>query len=305
MKNFFTFIAVIVLAINSCSKDPSDDSNLKMDWVSIHTNLTFHMGNSFVDTVDTKLFAHTVTLSPYQIGKYEVTNKQYCQFLNEAQEAGKLMYSEDKYTFKGNVKGAGSIVGDTLYLHINNGPWYYQIEYREGKFFVKEGYGNFPVVVVTWAGANAFAEFYGWHLPTEAQWERAARGPDPGRIYPWGNTPPDCSLANYGLWDEGTVNKCADTTMEVTMYEKGQSYEGCHNMAGNVYECCSDFFAPDYYQQSPVFDPPGPAKGDAHVTRGGSVYDSPGTLKTINRFGMSLVDRHSNIGFRVARVPGL
>jgi formylglycine-generating enzyme required for sulfatase activity len=301
MKSFLN-IPVFVLVICSCGEDLSDEPRMKMDWVTINTGLTFQMGNTFGDAIDSVHPAHTVTLSPYQIGKYEVTNRQYCQFLNEAQDSGKVMYSEINYIFKGEViKGAGSLEGDTLYLHIGKIKWYYQFEYREGKFYAKEGYENCPVVVVTWAGADAFARFYGWHLPTEAQWERAARGPDPGRLYPWGNDEPDCSLANYGLWDDSTLIKCADTTVEVTTYEKGKSAEGCHHMAGNVYEYCNDYWDKNYYLHSPEIDPGGPATGNMRMTRGGSLYDGPEVLKTINRFAMNLGERHSNIGFRVAR----
>jgi formylglycine-generating enzyme len=301
MKNTTVFM-VLAIAGGSCAKEHSEEPRMKMDWVTINSDLTFQMGNTFGTGIDSLLPAHTVTLTPFQIGKYEVSNRQYCQFLNEAQDSGKVMYSEINYTYKGGIiKGAGSIEGDTLYLHIGNLHWYYLFEYVDGKFHVKEGYENLPVTVVTWAGADAFARFYGWHLPTEAQWERAARGPDPGRIYPWGNYEPNCLLANYGLWDKNTIIKCADTTMEVNTCDKGKSAEGCHHMAGNVYEYCNDYWDRDYYRHSPELDPRGPATGNMRITRGGSLYDGPEALRTMNRFTMNMGDRHSNIGFRVAR----
>lgn len=140
-----------------------------------------------------------------------------------------------------------------------------------------------PVVYVNWDDAVAYAEHYGLSLPTEAQWEYAARGPE-GRIFPWGDDWDDQKCCNENNRGDGTI-----PTMEVDSIPEGASWCGALDMAGNVWEWCADWYDPNYYKTGPTKNPPGPSKavefqaplslgnglmviGGAWVLRGGSWY---------------------------------
>jgi formylglycine-generating enzyme required for sulfatase activity len=129
-----------------------------------------------------------------------------------------------------------------------------------------------PIVNVSWDDAKAYAKWAGVSLPTEAQWEKAARGTD-GREYPWGNdwdaSKCRCSKTQFG--DAGS-------TSPVGSYPAGGSPYGCLDMAGNVCEWCADRYGQDYYASSPARNPTGPESGDRRVLRGGSWNDYNATL---------------------------
>jgi len=153
-------------------------------------------------------------------------------------------------------------------------------------------FSQFPVVNVTYTQAQAYCAWAGGRLPTEAEWEKAARGPE-GRLYPWGNTPPDPSLANYGAklgltYDVGQVNA----------YALGATPLGVMNMAGNVWEWVADWFSPNYYASSPPKDPPGPETGTKRAVRGGAWTSAPQFLRTTNRWFHDPAKGDDNIGFR-------
>jgi formylglycine-generating enzyme required for sulfatase activity len=124
--------------------------------------------------------------------------------------------------------------------------------------------GDHPIVCVTWDDAVAYAQWAHADLPTEAQWEKAARGTD-GRKYPWGDKwDPDkcrCSSTNWG--DSGG-------TSPVSSYRSGASPYGCMDMAGNAFQWCKDWYDPDYWKRDHGLDPEGPPNGDLRAMRGGS-----------------------------------
>ncbi|GIK71666.1 MAG: hypothetical protein BroJett021_06540 [Chloroflexota bacterium] len=161
----------------------------------------------------------------------------------------------------------------------------------DNSYWQDPAYGQHPVTDVDWNQAAAYAQWVGGRLPTEAEWEKAARGTD-GRTYPWGDEQPDSSLANCC----GFVN---DTT-PVGSYPAGASPYGALDMAGNVWEWTADWYDSGYYSQSPAQNPTGPAGGDYRVLRGGSFYVDSAFVRVAGRRRYNLDLRSWNLGFRVA-----
>jgi sulfatase modifying factor 1 len=152
-------------------------------------------------------------------------------------------------------------------------------------------YGNRPVVGVTYDQATAYCKFVHARLPTEAEWEKAARGPD-GYNYPWGNDKPTCDLLNFG--------RCVRDLTSVNKYPEGKSYYGALDMDGNTYEWVADWYAADYYSASPSNDPRGPDKGNQRVIRS-AAFDSDAYLLNSARRSSADPASHTNeLSFRCA-----
>ena len=169
-------------------------------------------------------------VNDFSIMKYEVTNQQYCDFLNRLLQADLIEIEIDKWV-KGDYKGDEKWEAG-LYAYYQLSDKRSRIEFRDGCFSVTTGYEKHPVAEVTWFGAWAFADFYNLELPTEEEWEKAARSTD-GFQYAWGNTDPDCSLANY--------KGCNDDTLPIGS-TKGISAYGAYDMNGNVWEWTNSFW---------------------------------------------------------------
>ena len=203
--------------------------------------------------------AHRVYLDAFYIDRYEVTVGQYAAFL---QEAG------------------------------NHTP-------SDWKTMNQPAHQKRPVANVDWADAAAYCKWAGKRLPTEAEWEKAARGTD-GRLYPWGNEAPTPLHANYGK--TGLNNHGA--SVPVGSLEEGKSPYGLYDMAGNVWEWVSDWYDHDYYKNSPSKNPTGPPMGGYKVIRGGSWNSNPRALRSSDRYWDPPSFRSQYVpGFRCAKTP--
>jgi serine/threonine-protein kinase len=200
--------------------------------------------------------AHQVYLNAFSIDKHEVTNAQY----KKCADAGKCSPPSNTST--------------------SSRQWYYSVP----------KYSNHPMANVTWEDAKRYCEWAGKRLPTEAEWEKAARGTD-GRMYPWGNTF-DASKLNSS--EGGAV----DTTV-VGSYPAGASPYGALDMAGNVDEWVADWF--DDYPHSTQRNPTGPPSGTVRVTRGGSYINSSESVRVTSRGAMLPTIPGNASGFRCAK----
>ena len=159
-----------------------------------------------------------------------------------------------------------------------------------------ETLARWPALYVTWAEASAFCRAEGKRLPTEAEWEKAARG-ERGNLFPWGQQPPSPELAKFGQYHVHEIPIVAS----VERGEEGRSPYGLQHMAGNAAEWVNDWFGIDYYATMPDRNPSGPATGRYKVVRGGSWKSEPALLRTATRGGASPDRRAATIGFRCAR----
>jgi iron(II)-dependent oxidoreductase len=201
---------------------------------------------------------HTVYLDAYYIDKYEVTNAQYKKFIDET---GHSVPTESREAVKNILREVFQSTGqlDVPDSYINAvmdtcEPYIW----KNGTYPPNKA--DHPVLLVSWDDANAYCQWAGKRLPTEAEWEKAARGKD-GRTYPWGEEI-DPTRLNY--------DEHAGGTTKVGSYPLGVSPFGVYDMAGNVWEWVADWYDKDYYRYSPRKNPKGPKSGTSHVLRGGS-----------------------------------
>jgi iron(II)-dependent oxidoreductase len=211
-----------------------------------------------------------IYLDAFDIDKYEVTALQYLKFVLETDRAPLLDWRYDGGNFQ-----------ETMAHH--------------------------PVMHVSWYDADAYCRWAGKRLPTEAEWEKAARGED-GRINPWGNQSAGLSRANFGRSGlSGPVRDRPERLLlyppiiSVDKYENAVSPYGLHQLIGNVAEWVADWYDKDAYKSAPDRNPKGPERGTQKAFRGGGWIDSTTTMRAAMRNGTEPNTKMNWLGFRCAR----
>jgi len=264
---------------------------------------------------------HEVFLDEFKIDKYEVSAKEFAEFLNEKGNPDDKYFSVDTYS---TIIGVSSADGKTV-----------ETKENPEMYIPRKGFENYPANNVSWFGAEAYCRWKGKRLPSEAEWEKAARGNDQ-RLYPWGNSLPDNKKAQFNQrWEEKGLN----VMVPVDSLDRGVSFYGVYNMAGNVWEWMNDWYRQNYcdyctpdfeYNEiasrltgkkgvpertpenttnkedmtvPPMDNPEGPEIGSFKALRGGSWYDSYGELVTRStyRYWFYPEDRYLNTGFRCVK----
>jgi len=217
--------------------------------------------------------AHVVVLDAFWIDQTEVTNGQYRKCVEAAAcDPPRFAFSESRHA------------------------WYGESEYDE-----------YPVIWVTWHNATAYCSWAGARLPTEAEWEYAARGPE-GRTYPWGNEfegtnlnwcDADCAAYHHGGAEDTAIDDGHFDTAPVGTYPDGASWCGALDMAGNVEEWVEDYYGP--YPSERQANPKGPSSGDLRVMRGGSLVRNRGSVRGSSRGCWQPGEADSVLGVRCAK----
>jgi len=250
------------------------------DYVSVPAG-PFRMGDDSPDALAREKPAHVVDLDAFYISKFEVTNREWKKFRDDPG------YDDAKYWPNGRVVPRDQI------------PYWTQANNHGGG---TTGSDDYPVIGVNWDAATAYCAWlsaktgHQYRLPTEAEWEKAARGTD-GRRYPFGDSI-GRSQANY------VGAQTYDTVMPVGSFSGSPSPYGALDMAGNVMEWCQDWYSRDYYSASPRKNPTGPATGAYRVVRGGSFFVEVSDLRASARSeAWPSYQAHRMIGFRPVRLP--
>ena len=239
---------------------------------------SFEMGSSSGYSEESP--EHEVTLNSFLMSKYEITNKQYCIFLNEE---GNLSEGGVEWT---NLKG--SFLNEKC-----------RISEKSGRFSVESGFEDHAVIYVSWYGARAYCTWLSKkigkevRLPTEAEWEYAARGGKKSRGYTYSGSDSIGEVAWYDVNDDNSV-------LVQKVGGKSPNELGLYDMTGNVWEWCSDWYDEDYYSSSPSRNPKGSSLGNSKVLRGGSWYTDASFCRVAFRYSYDPDRRDYRYGFRVA-----
>ena len=294
---------------------------------------TFSMGDNLGDGWSGELPVHTVTVDSFHMGKYEITNRQYCDYLNSAEDGGEIKVDG------GIVYASSDRSNSYSYCDTHSHSTDSQIDYSGGVFTVRTKSGrdmsNDPMVRVSWYGVAAYCNWRsqqegkeqcynlstwtcdfnkkGYRLATEAEWEYAARGGLSGRRFPWGDMITHSQANYYSYWKEGHTYLSYDVSptegYHPTWNDGVWPYTspvgsfaangyGLYDMAGNVWEWCNDWYDSDYYDYSPTSNPTGPISGSYRVLRGGHWYYSANYCRVAYRSYCSPYGRGHIIGFR-------
>lgn len=246
---------------------------------------SFIMGSPLGEGSDDEYPQPGVYLDAFYIDKYEVTNREYMKFVEATGDHyPEWMKPGSKYNIRTGSDDYYKKLGDALTVPAH------------------------PVVGISWNDAVAYCRWVGKRLPTEAEWEKAARGTD-GRKYPWGNSEPDSGGFYRANWGEGSDHKVWKQdgykyTAPAGSFPRGASPYGVMDMAGNVWEWCSDWYDETYYGSGPDNNPKGPIYGTSRVVRGGSWSLSAYDCRCATRLSGTPTFSGYDVGFRCAISAG-
>jgi len=261
MKKYF-FLIILVLMLASCTPTVQQETtptqvSEKDGMVMVYVPAgNFSMGSN--NGAEDEQPVHTITLDAYWIDRTEVTNGMYALCVQ---------------------------AGDCQ-------PPPYSDSYTRSSYYGNSHYADYPVIYVDWNNAGAYCGWAGRRLPTEAEWEKAARGTD-GRTYPWGYGSPNSSRLNY--------NENVGDTTAVGKYPSGASPYGALDMAGNVWEWVADWYDAGYYEGSPASNPQGLPLGSNRVLRGGSLNNDEDGVRSAFRQWINPSVNVNSFGFRCVR----
>jgi formylglycine-generating enzyme required for sulfatase activity len=250
---------------------------------------------------------HEVVLRPFVMDATATTNAEFARFVEATGHVTAAEHYGWSFVF------AGLLPDDFEATRaVASAPWWRQVEgadwrHPEGRRSDLGGRAEHPVVHVSWDDASAYARWAGKRLPTEAEWEYAARGGRERMLFPWGNDLEPDGEHRMNVWQGSfpTENTEADGwfgTAPVTAFPPNDY--GLHNVTGNVWEWCADWYDPNYYRASPTEDPPGPDTGTHRVMRGGSYLCHASYCRRYRVGARSASEPDSstgNVGFRCAQ----
>jgi formylglycine-generating enzyme required for sulfatase activity len=245
----------------------------------------FDMGDSSGSGEPDETPAHSVAISNFDIGRYEVTNRQFLKFLNE---------------YKSDQVKSGEFFGEKLLFETENG-----LRKSGSLWAAGAGYEDYPVRNVTWFGANEFCLHFGYRLPTEAEWEYAARVGGKKVKYANGKDSADPDDINYNGIDDSIQTESAEIRYRKTPTRVGvfpPNGLGLYDMSGNVWEWCQDWYNDNYYQymlEEPKSNPTGPWFGNFKVVRGGGFGNDAHSVRSTERSFKRPSSSNIDIGFRV------
>ena len=273
MKQFATILLFFCI-VNTTSNISAQTNDSSFSFIK---GSYFKIGNNTGDADEKP--TRKIYVSDFYISKYEVVNKAFCSFLNSVKPDASLLR---KYI---NLNGKYKNLKCRIYL-------------KDSIYYTKAGFEDYPVAFVSWYGADAYCKYVGGRLPTETEWEYAARSGKqtyfPGiirkYIYAGSNKPEEVAW-----FRNNSENKPYKTG------QKKSNRANLFDMSGNVAEWCSDWYSPEYYKFAPEKNPQGPENGQMKVHRGGSWYNTSEMLRVTNRRASKPVTENATIGFRVVK----
>lgn len=246
---------------------------------------SFEMGDLFGEGHTDEKFMHTVFLDDFEMSKFEITNVQYAKFLKE---------------YNSTTIKSGEFKGKEMIFETERGLKFIQEEWQP-----VAGFEYHPVTGVTWYGAYEFAKFYGLRLPSEAEWEYAAR--DKGKKNRYGNSRDTADIREINFnafFSEDSLSISGTTFLEATTgvgaFEPNLS--DLFQMSGNVWEWCQDWYQSNYYHHSKEKNPSGPTFGHYKSIRGGSFYNDANGIRATDRSFLHPESWKNDVGFRVVKL---
>ena len=291
MKKIF-FVNMVFLVIVNVAKTQDLDSlnnkilfiknnDLQIELVYVKGD-TFQMGSNDIYASKDEQPIHRVILDDFYLSKYEITNRQYCAFLNDNEVVSKNNYSNYIKLYKS----------------------YCQIEHSNNKFVSKKGKEDYPVIAVTWDGAWEFCRWVGGELPTEARWEYAARGGTKSRNYKYAGSNKIDEVAWYWENSYNAKNKLHNGKGTHPVGQKKSNELGLYDMSGNVSEWCWDWYDGNCYgdRKDITLDPVVilvPGNWPMRVLRGGPWRYNKNSSETTDRGRALPIDYQYWMGFRL------